>query len=164
MYGANAIWTFHDAQDPRSIRSRDGLEWRDGLKLPGSTDMKHARDFFTAFEWWMLVPHRDWLRVDGEPASPPTESDITPPHCAATMGQVYVIYIPAGNGGRTITITHLAGETYHARWYNPRDGSYREMNGGIPINTGQKEEWTLPPTPDDRDDEDWVCHVNIGRI
>ena len=118
--------------------------------------MKRIRDFFTALEWWKLVPHRDWLRVDGVPVPLPTESDITPPHCAAEMGQAYVIYIPAGNSGKAIGITHLAGQAYYARWYNPRDSSYLQMNGGMPINTEHKDEWTLPPIPDD---EDWACQL-----
>jgi hypothetical protein len=52
----------------------------------------------------------------------PNEDDITPPHCAAEKGKVYVIYIPQGNKGKIISVTHLEGKAYKARWYNPRNG------------------------------------------
>ena len=160
VYGAHSIWTFHDANNARTMRSPDGLEWRAGLNLPGSTDMKHLRDFFASLKWWKLVPHRDWLRVDGEPPLMPSESDITPPHCSAKMGKVYVIYIPQGNGDKTISVTHLARQAYHAQWYNPRDGSYSDINSGNPINMEHNDEWPLPPSPSK---EDWVCCLKVAE-
>jgi len=159
VYGAHAIWTFNDHDDPRSIRWRNenALDWREGLKLPGSGHLKHVVDFFTSIEWWKLVPHREWLKVNGEPSPMPTADDISPPHCAAEEGKVYVIYIPRGNTGKSISITNLAPKSYHAKWYNPRNGEYLEINGGEPVNTDQNGEWILPPMPDD---EDWVCVVS----
>jgi hypothetical protein len=161
VYGAHAIWTFSDHDDPRSIRwgKGDRLDWREGLELPGSGHLKHVADFFNSIEWWKLVPHREWLRVDENPPPMPTEDDITPPHCAAERSKAYVIYIPQGNRDKAISVTHLEGKAYKARWYDPRNGIYSDINDGKPVNTDQKDEWTLPSVPDD---EDWV--VILTRI
>ncbi len=157
VYGANAIWMFDDPDDPRTIAWRNNsMSWKEGLELPGSSHLKHIVDFFTAIEWWKLTPHREWLRVDGKPPPMPTEDDISPPHCAAEEDEIYVIYIPRGNADKTISIAHLASRAYHAKWYNPRDGAYLDINDGEPVNTDGRDEWTLPPMPDD---EDWVCLV-----
>ena len=158
VYGAHAIWTFNDPDDPRTIRWGKGntAAWRDGLNLPGSGHLKHVADFFAAIEWWKLVPCREWLRVNGDPPPMPTEDDISLPHCAAEEGKVYVIYIPRGNSDKIISVTHLAGQSYRARWYNPRNGSYLSIGDGKLVN---KDEWAIPPIPDD---EDWVLILDAG--
>lgn len=136
----------------------DRLDWHEGLELLGSGHLKHVADVFNSIEWWKLVPCREWLRVDGSPSHMPTEDDITPSHCAAEVGEIYVIYIPQGNKDKTISVTHLDGKAYKARWYDPRNGVYSDINDGKSVNTDQRDEWTLPSVPDD---EDWLLLLEV---
>jgi len=156
-YGGGGVWQFYDPSDPggvgkdrRNSPPWSGANWQEALNYPGAGQMKHVRDFFTSFHWWSLEPHRDWVNIDG--ATPNVES-LTDPHCAAKPGEVYVIYIPEGNIGKTIEVHHLNNKTYKARWFSPRDGSSSVINDGRPINTEMIDKWISPPV---KDNEDWV--------
>ena len=101
----------------------------------------------------MLVrePRRDWLLVDGRPSPLPTATDLTPPHCAAVPGQLYLIYIPRGNASRTLRPINLHGEQYQGQWYNPRTGEATPLGDAPTSHT----EWSIPQRPSPTD-EDWV--------
>jgi hypothetical protein len=159
-YGGGGVWQFYDPSDPGGVgRDRrnsppwSGATWREALDYTGAGQIKHVRDFFTSFDWWALEPRRDWVRIDGH--APDVES-LTDPHCAAKHGEIYVIYIPAGNAGKTIGIHNLASKTYRARWFNPRDGSSSTTNNGRPVNTDPGEKWSAPSV---QDNNDWVLYL-----
>ncbi len=153
-YGAWGMWTFYDPnhEQPGEI-SNNYNDWRNIINAPGASDMQHVSSFFTnsTLNWSALVPHRDWLRVNGGALSWlswPTRYDFTPPHCAAIAGKTYVVYVPEGNGGNTISITNLASNEYRAQWYNPRTGAYTETSGPNGVT-----QWNLPSRPNSND---WV--------
>jgi hypothetical protein len=161
-YGGGGVWQFYDPSDPGGVgRDRrnsppaSGATWREALNYPGAGQIKHARDFFTSFDWWTLEPHRDWIRIDG--AVPNTES-LTDPHCAAKPGERYIIYIPEGNAGKTIDVHNLDNRAYKAQWFNPRDGSLSTINNGSSINAELGEEWSAPPM---QDSDDWVLCLSL---
>lgn len=54
-YGAAAVWLFKwDKADKRGDTYNPDTWWHEGMNLPGSTHMRHLRDFFAAFAWWKL--------------------------------------------------------------------------------------------------------------
>jgi len=153
-YGASGVWQFYDPEDPESAWPPwDKTPWEEALRYEGSGQMKHLRDFFAAFEWWRLEPHRDWARI-GKRA--PEATNLGDPHCAAEPGKRCVVYIPSGNEGRRVRVLNLAGKAYRATWFNPRDGSSAAIAGGGAINTSLKSAWTAPPVPDNGD---WVLRL-----
>ena len=156
-YGAHGIWQFFDPQDPKGETGKKDkrlVPWSQALQFEGSTMIQPVRSLLSRYPWWQLEPHRDWLLVDGRPSPLPTANDLTPPHCAAVPGQLYLIYIPRGNASRALKLTNLHGEQYQRKWYNPRTGEFDsndlEVSGGKSVPLG-----TSPGTPS----EDWVILV-----
>ncbi len=152
VYGCCSIWPFHDASDSRSYTWKDEMEWRDALKLPGSQEVGYVARFFRSYDWWRLAPCRHRLRLDGSPVPMPSEEDISPPHCAAIEGNLYVVYVPEGNADRTIVLTALPGTAFEAKWYDPREGTYTEIGQIHPDSDGS---CVLPPRPESSG-ADWV--------
>ena len=156
-YGASGVWQFYDPGHPQPGSSSGGNAepWYEAIDGEGGADMQHVYDFFTDpdLDWTALVPHGDWVRVNGSAPSWPGKSDFSPPHCAADENKNYIIYIPEGNSGKTIQITHLNQNTYTAQWFNPRTGGYSSISSS-PDGVDQ---WTLPSRPDGND---WVACIS----
>ena len=143
-YGAAAVWLFKwDKADRRGHGYNPGTWWHEGMNLPGSTHMRHLRDFFTAFAWWKLEPRfadPAWCRfAEPETTVLATEAD-----------QRAVVY--AYGAKRPIgSLRGLApAAAYAATWFDPRTGSYREAPDLSAAKAGVV---TLPDKPDG---EDWV--------
>jgi len=87
----------------------------------------HLVDFFTSFDWWRTVPRNDLVRGGA--------------FCLAETGMLYAAYLPRP---ASVTLTLEPGN-YHARWFNPRSGKWRDS----PVASGSR--WTPPAPPDDGD-------------
>ncbi len=85
---------------------------------------------------------------------------LTDPHCAAKPGEIYVIYIPEGNNGKSIEVRNLAEKSYKAQWFNPGDGSSSNINGGDSVSPNPAGKWNSPPV---QDNEDWVLWLVINQ-
>ncbi len=153
-YGAHGIWQFCDPADPQGEtgkKDRRVVPWAQALHFEGSTMMRPLQSLLSRHPWWRLEPHRDWVLIDGQSSPLPTTTDLSPPHCAAAAGQLYVVYIPRGNASRTLTLTHLQGERYHGEWYDPRTGKTAAIDASF---RGQIE-WLIPQRPSPTE-EDWI--------
>ncbi len=158
-YGALGVWQFYDPSFPvgqRGWLSHDGTTWKTALnetctnsKYLGGCQVRYVSDLLRSVAWWKLVPHRDWMTVNGAAVGVPTSSDISPVHMAAEAGKTYVVYVPRGNSGRIIVINNLNSANYTARWFNPRTGVWTDI-ANDPVGVGS---WTVPARPDS---EDWV--------
>lgn len=156
-YGAHGIWQFLDPSDPEGEtgkRDKRAVPWPQALEFEGSTMMLPMRSFLDKHPWWRLEPHRDWLRIDGRPCPCPSATDLSPPHCAAVPGRLYVVYVPRGNRSRSIELTNVQTSAYQAAWHNPRTG---ETVRPGPAMIGQAE-WPIPQRPSPAD-EDWVFYL-----
>lgn len=152
-YGAVGVWQFYapDHPQPGYKVSNSDAPWYVQIEAEGAGNMQHLKALFDGsnFDWKALVPHRDWLRVNGSAPSWPSRNDFSPPHCLAQLGQTYVIYIPPGNNDKLLTITQLDNKSYESKWYNPRNGEFIPVSNR-PINVSR---WNLPALPDS---QDWV--------
>lgn len=158
-YGAFGVWSFYDPDDPFGETGKEEStvsSWREALKFEGSEQMKFVSDFFQSIPWWNLSPHRNWLTVNGDPNPNVSAYDISPPHCAADRGKIYVIYIPMGNKNNEITLSNLDNKTYSVEWFNPRNGN-RISGNDTPVNVS---EWTIPQRPDPVD-KDWALLLSV---
>jgi uncharacterized protein DUF4038/uncharacterized protein DUF5060/collagenase-like protein with putative collagen-binding domain len=89
----------------------------------------HMVDFFTSFEWWKADPHDEL--VEGHA------------YCLAEPGKLYVLYLAMGEK----VSVRLEPGTYHASWFDPRDGR------SLPIGDASGPKCTTPEPPDGGD---WV--------
>ena len=80
--------------------------------------------------------------------------NLTPPHCAAIAGQLYIIYMPRGNRSVSLKLIELNESRYRADWCDPRTGRLMPVDDAP---AGQTE-WAIPERPSPSD-EDWVLVV-----
>ena len=152
-YGAFGMWQFYDPDDsfgePGKI-VHDVVPWREAINFGGAKRMEHVSSFLNTLPWWELVPHSQWLIVNGKENLLPSVEDITPPQCAAVPGSVYIIYIPRGNENNIIHLKNADKQNYLARWFDPRNGTVT-LIGDVIVNG----EWLIPERPAPSG-EDWV--------
>lgn len=146
-YGAAAVWLFKwDKEDTRGERYNPGTWWYEGMNLPGSTQMRHLRDFFTAIQWWKLTPRFADPKVcrftDREHTVLATDAEKTA-----------VLY----SYGEKRTLGSLLGmppaASYDAVWFNPRSGCYMDKQ---PLRVSPEGILELPDKPDNLD---WVLKL-----
>ncbi|MFC1719337.1 putative collagen-binding domain-containing protein, partial [Candidatus Poribacteria bacterium] len=120
-------------------------------------DHQSLAALLTAHKWWKLEPRREWLEINGLPNPLPTSSDLTPPHCAAICGELYIVYIPRGNSDNTIVVTNLNDMDYSARWVDPRSGNEISIKNA----PSSVQKWTIPDLPQPSV-EDWVLVLDAN--
>jgi hypothetical protein len=156
-YGAHGMWQFLDPSDPKGetgkMTAHPPVPWREAIRLPGSTQLRHARTLFTSLDWWKLEPRCDVLRVNGRPNPLPTANDLTPPHAARVGNTTWVVYVPRGNGNRRMELAEESKGPNEGQWFDPRRGEFT----GAPIALAEGL-WILPPRPGPAD-EDWVLVI-----
>ena len=157
VYGAEGIW---EATDPEN------------LNFAGSGKMHHIKDFLLAQQWPSLTPAACVEVRAGSSWNPPAldypsnANDTAAvlaytyaPRCLMNDGHTYAAYIPAGNDGKSIRLVMLAGNEYRARWFDPRDGTYADINGGNTVNSDHDDRYTVPSRPSPSSN-DWVIVLN----
>ncbi len=133
------------------------------LDQPGARQALYALRFRQKFDWWKLVPQREWMLVNGQvPPLAEPKANTALPYVLAEPGQTYVTYLMRGLENATLTLTHLEKKLYRASWFDPRTNRTLTINGGEPINTELRDEWTLPKRPAPAD-EDWVLLLVAGQ-
>ena len=75
---------------------------------------------------------------------PARPESMTDPHCAAIPEELYILYIPAGNSGKRIEISHLGTRTYQAQWLDPRTGEITNAGDEPAQGTGTDSSWRAP--------------------
>lgn len=152
VYGAHGIW------------QADNLG---ALDYAGSSTVPLVKDLLLALGWPALTPAACVEVQNGGSWAPPaldypwggSHAEVLTytyaPRCLMQPGGTIAIYIPAGNQGQTIHAVMLGGQELLARWFNPRDGSWLEINANTPVNGDHDERFLLPDRPSPSDD-DWV--------
>jgi len=153
IYGAQGVWQATDV---------------DRIDLVGAGQMHHIKDFLLEHGWPALGP-ADCVEVRKDGTWDPPSRDYPEdagdrdavlayayaPRCLMEDGRTVAVYIPAGNEGRSIRVVMLGGLEYRARWFNPRDGSYDDIDGGNPVNDDHDDRYSIPSRPSPSDN-DWV--------
>jgi hypothetical protein len=175
-YGVNGIWS--DTQSTTDCPLGSPLTswwgdttWAQGLLLPGATQMKYLKDFYTNanLPWWKLKPMYDTTWVNWSANVPTGSTNVLAPVLKgdhdATNGQTrsdLVIYYPhytrntvkAGEG----ILHYYYQPIYNGFWYNPSDGTYKSAGTFKP--TGANYDITLPAKPDNND---WLFWLTTGN-
>jgi hypothetical protein len=154
-YGAIDIWLYNSTYDMDNPTTRDGItitvedkqtKWPVSLEFPSAYQMGYMHSFFDSLSWWELIPRFDdpgWFSNDGSWYS-----------LATIENDIYVAYFYNYTHQRTGMLKNLDdGETYRARWYNPRDDLYLPISSSVIPSGGL---WVVPEKPDSLD---WVLLV-----
>jgi hypothetical protein len=125
--------------------------WYDGANLPAADQLKYFKQFYTALEWWKLVPRfndNSWSSFHDASRS-----------LLSSDGQETFVVFFFNNGTETGVLKQLdAGSTYHAAWFDPRTGLYYPIPTEIRVDEGN---WCIPSQPSS---DDWVLLVEKGTI
>lgn len=134
-YGCHDIWQMWlPGRPPLSTVRRT---WQEGLHLPGSAQMRHAR---------ALIESRPFLSRIPDQALIASEAGEGTHHVRATrdeQGSYAFLYIPSGKTV-TVNLEPLTGETLRACWYDPRTGTARRI--GEFAREEQKQREFKPPS------------------
>jgi hypothetical protein len=118
-YGAHGVWSWHTKPgEPPMDHPTTGVAktWREALRFPGSTQMKHLGEMFRSIEWWELAPDEGLLdtQPDGTDAARHVSAS------RSKKGALALLYLPVG-GNVTIRPGVLAAHL-RAEWFDPRTG------------------------------------------
>jgi Protein of unknown function (DUF4038)/Putative collagen-binding domain of a collagenase len=143
LYGNHYTWTFESG-------------WQHNLNTPGIRQLQYMKDFFSARQWWDLVPDQTHTVVI---AGYGTFSDTGSLHdndyvTAARVpdGSLVLAFCPTSTT-ITIDMTQMRGRT-KARWFDPSNNTFSRIDGSPFGNTGTQD-FTTPGNNGDGD-PDWV--------
>jgi hypothetical protein len=141
-YGAlDLFWLYKDSDGPFP---RNGFQpWRKALAYVGARQVGFMRRLFELRPWYKLVPDQSVL------ASGQGEGEDHVQAARADDHSFLIAYLPQGHTVR-IHMNKIAGKTVKARWYDPREGTWRDI--GEYANTGTRE--FVAPSQGAR--SDWV--------
>jgi len=144
IFGNNPIWHF---DGPGLYISP--VTWRQALGDRGSVSMMHLRTLMTSLPWWRLEPDADNTVLIGGLGSVADRAVAA----RSDDGSFALIYLPSL---RTVAVqlAALAGPRVIARWYDPSDGSWSEVDEA-PM-TAQHARTFVPPGRNKAGFGDWV--------
>jgi Protein of unknown function (DUF4038)/Putative collagen-binding domain of a collagenase len=143
-HGYGALDLFHLYKEDQGPFPRDGFQpWRKALAYEGSRQVGLMRGLFELRPWYKLVPDQSVV------ASGQQEGEDHVQAARAEDGSFVLAYVPFGRP-IGIHLDKISGKQVKARWYDPREGTWREI--GEYSNTGTRE--FAGPSQGERND--WV--------
>ncbi len=113
-YGCHPIWQFwQPGRDPLSSCRRP---WREALGLPGSGQMRHAKDLLLSRPFTRRIP--DPALIASDPGTGTQRVGAT----RDSEGRYAFVYCPTGRPVE-VDLERLADSTLAVHWYDPRDGT-----------------------------------------
>jgi hypothetical protein len=121
-YGAHGVWPWMLKRGVPLEHAKTGEAppWYEAMHLPGSTSMKHLKDFFASRQWWRLRPAPGLLA--DQPGDKAPRRFIAA--ARADDGSFAVLYLPVGVEVSLRTETLRPGLA--ARWFNPGEGTWTD--------------------------------------
>jgi hypothetical protein len=148
-HGYGALDLFHLYKENDGPFPRDGfLPWRQAMAYEGSRQVGFIRRLFEMRPWHKMVPDQSVI------AGGQGEGEDHVQAARAADGSFVIAYLPTGNPV-SIHLDKLSGEKVHARWYDPREGSWRPAPAGsgqyrntgvqefVSPSQGEKSDWVL---------------------
>jgi hypothetical protein len=143
MYGSGYVDYFTDG-------------WQSNLDTPGVVQLRIMKNFFTARQWWNLVPDQNHAVVTSGygtfASSGPIHTNNYATAAATSDGTLVLAYTPASTT-LTVDMTKLSGSAT-ARWFDPSNATFRAISGSPFSNSGTKT-FSTPGNNGDGD-SDWV--------
>jgi len=136
--------------------------WQTGLDTPGVAQLRIMKNFFTARQWWGLVPDQNHTVVTSgygtftSTGAVHTNNYVTTARMAD--GSRVIAYTPA-SATLTVDMTKL-NSMVTARWFDPVNGNLSTISGSPFPNTGSRNFTT--PGNNSGADTDWVLTLETG--
>jgi hypothetical protein len=136
------FYFYKDAEGPFP---KNGFQhWRQAMAYEGSRQVGFMRRLFELRPWYRLVPDRSVVAADQ------TEGEDPIPAARAEDRSFVIAYLPHGQAVG-IHMDQILGTNVHARWYDPREGTWRDIgqypNTGLrrfgAPSRGQRSDWVL---------------------
>ncbi|MFQ6095441.1 MAG: DUF4038 domain-containing protein [Candidatus Bathyarchaeia archaeon] len=152
-YGANGIWQVNTEEEPYGPsphqQSWGEMPWNEACQLLGSRQVGLGKRLLERYSWWRFEQHLEWVEPHW------SKDDYLQPYAAGIPKQVRVFYIQGLNSigilGALPKIKKIErGITYHAFYFDPRNGKEYDVGTVVPDGQG---EWQ-PPSPPII--QDWV--------
>lgn len=143
-HGYGALDLFHLYKDEDGPFPRNGFQpWRKAIAYEGSTQVGLMRKLFELRPWHKMVPDPSIVAAGQGDGQHRIQA------ARAADGSFVIAYLPYGRPV-SIHMDKITGPRVKARWYDPRNGTWREI--AEYANTGVRE--FAAPSTGDRDD--WV--------
>ena len=143
-HGYGALDNYYLYKEGDGPFPRDGFQpWRRAIAYEGSRQVGLMRRLFALRPWFKLVPDQSVLTSDRGAGEEHLQA------ARAEDGSFVVAYTAVGKP-IGIHMDKVSGKSVKARWFDPRDGSWREI--GVHPNSGTRD--FTPPSTGPRDD--WV--------
>lgn len=137
-YGCNDVWQFYEPGKHEPITGAR-TPWKEALNLPGASQVGYARRLIESRPMLVRVPDSSLIaggQGDGRAHVQATR---------ASDGSYAFVYVPSGKPV-TVDLAKLSGETLVAWWFDPRQGTAKEV--GRFARQGQREFAPPPGGPD----------------
>jgi hypothetical protein len=143
-HGYGALDLFYLYKDAGGPFPRNGFQpWRKALAYEGSRQVGFMRRLFELRPWYKLVPDQSVLAAGAGEKEDHVQAARAEDH------SFLIAYLPRGHSV-SIHMDKISGRKVKARWYDPREGTWREI--GEYANTGTRE--FVAPSQGPR--SDWV--------
>jgi hypothetical protein len=130
-HGYGALDLFHLYKDKDGPFPKNGFQhWRQALAYEGSRQVGLMRRLFELRPWYKLVPDQSVLASDAGEGQDHAQA------ARADDGSFLIAYLPQGHPVR-VRMDKVSGKQVKARWYDPREGTWRDI--GEYANTGTRE-------------------------
>ena len=143
-HGYGALDLFHLYTETNGPFPRDGFQpWRKAMAYEGSRQVGLLRRLLELRPWYKLVPDQSVVAPDQG------EEEDRIQAARADDGSFVIAYTPLGRPV-SIHMEKISAKSVKARWYDPRDGKWREI--GTYANNGTRK--FVAPTQGPQ--RDWV--------
>ncbi len=143
LYGNHYTWTFESG-------------WQQNLNTPGIRQLQYMKDFFSARQWWALVPDQTHtLVISGYGTFADSGSIHDNDYVTAARvpdGSLALAYCPVSTT-ITVDMTQMRGLT-NASWFDPSNNTFSGIAGSPFGNIGTRD-FTTPGNNGDGD-PDWI--------
>jgi hypothetical protein len=143
-HGYGALDNFYLYKEDEGPFPRDGFQpWRKAIAYEGSRQVGLLRRLFELRPWHQLVPDPLLITSDQNAGDDHVQA------ARAADGSFAIAYTPRGKAVG-VRMDRISGKQVKARWYDPREGTWREI--GVYPNTGTREF----AAPAQGEKSDWV--------
>ena len=140
-YGCHAVWQMYNL-DKEGI-NQPLRPWKEALNLPMANEVKHLKNLMLSRPFLSRIPDQEMIvgdQVENNDYTSATRDE---------NGAYAMFYFPQGKA-KTINLSKLKGESFMAKWYDPRTGvsfDYKKINQKstevIPPSKGVGNDWVL---------------------
>jgi len=143
-YGNNSIMQMHRPEDGVGVYGVKGY-WTEAIHAPGGDQMQYLKKLMLAHSFFDRVPDQSLIAGD--------EGELYN-RLIATRGKDYALIYTYTGRNFSVNLGKIEGHKVLASWYNPRDGSSKEI--GLYVNEGVA---SFDPPGEPQNGNDWVLVI-----